>query len=480
MINNQNITVTENGIYTADQGYTGLGTVTVEVPGSSVNAQSKTVYSSGTFTADEFPITYYSYDTTNVSSLEFHPKGNKLWAKSGADVGDVVYDSLDDEGTAPNFTKPIGSIIDSMNQGLSIYINIYNMSGTYLNRGVDTVTTAGNYNYLSSVTVDVGTIRAVGGGLSKNLHITTPIVINSAFFGCNGIETLVCDATDIGGNAFSNTNIRTATFTNYEGAKSIVNDETGYINFDNQTYYSDLSVIQTDGNLEVLNLPEVIILPGNFANNSVPFSYPGHEVSLEINAPKLEGILSGTALGSAYNWETSQHPYNIMKINNIDLMSMKYLGKYFGQVLEEYVSDSDNNITNTLTFQNLEYMGSFFTQVQGNNPSTSNLQNVTTISVPNLKCIVDAANLRFNITSLNLPKIEYIGDNLFDMSVASNITTINIGNTIKNIKSNAFANLNGVTINIDLPQPTGSETNWIADAPWGAQNATINWTGSAI
>lgn len=33
-INNQNITITENGIYTYETGYTGLGTVTVTVSGS--------------------------------------------------------------------------------------------------------------------------------------------------------------------------------------------------------------------------------------------------------------------------------------------------------------------------------------------------------------------------------------------------------------------------------------------------------------
>lgn len=31
-INNQNITITTNGTYTAEQGYTGIGTATVNVP----------------------------------------------------------------------------------------------------------------------------------------------------------------------------------------------------------------------------------------------------------------------------------------------------------------------------------------------------------------------------------------------------------------------------------------------------------------
>lgn len=31
-INNQDLTITENGVYTAEEGYTGIGTATVNVP----------------------------------------------------------------------------------------------------------------------------------------------------------------------------------------------------------------------------------------------------------------------------------------------------------------------------------------------------------------------------------------------------------------------------------------------------------------
>lgn len=44
VIKNQNKTITENGVYTADNGYTGLGVVTVNVPNSgTVELQEKTV-----------------------------------------------------------------------------------------------------------------------------------------------------------------------------------------------------------------------------------------------------------------------------------------------------------------------------------------------------------------------------------------------------------------------------------------------------
>lgn len=51
-INNQDITVTENGQYTADEGYTGLGTVTVDVPDIPPVLQEKSTIQNGTVTPD--------------------------------------------------------------------------------------------------------------------------------------------------------------------------------------------------------------------------------------------------------------------------------------------------------------------------------------------------------------------------------------------------------------------------------------------
>ena len=48
----QNKTVTENGSYSADSGYDGLGTVIVNVSGGQINNQDKTVIENGVYTAD--------------------------------------------------------------------------------------------------------------------------------------------------------------------------------------------------------------------------------------------------------------------------------------------------------------------------------------------------------------------------------------------------------------------------------------------
>lgn len=50
-INNEDITVTQNGVYEAGQGFTGLGTVTVQVSGG-VNNQNKSFAVDGSYTAD--------------------------------------------------------------------------------------------------------------------------------------------------------------------------------------------------------------------------------------------------------------------------------------------------------------------------------------------------------------------------------------------------------------------------------------------
>ena len=54
-IKNQDLTITENGTYSADEGFTGLGTVEVNVPtggGTEINNQDITVTENGTYTAD--------------------------------------------------------------------------------------------------------------------------------------------------------------------------------------------------------------------------------------------------------------------------------------------------------------------------------------------------------------------------------------------------------------------------------------------
>lgn len=63
-INNQDKTVTANGIYTADSGYTGLGEVTVALP-----LDTKTITINGTYNASSDDLQGYSSVTVNVADI---------------------------------------------------------------------------------------------------------------------------------------------------------------------------------------------------------------------------------------------------------------------------------------------------------------------------------------------------------------------------------------------------------------------------
>ena len=93
----QDKTITENGSYTADQNYDGLGTVIVNVAGGTINNQDKTVTQNGTYTADT-GYTGLGEITVNVPQNGVK-KFNSILAmeNSEAEVDDeaVVYNQAD-------------------------------------------------------------------------------------------------------------------------------------------------------------------------------------------------------------------------------------------------------------------------------------------------------------------------------------------------------------------------------------------------
>ena len=74
---------------------------------------------------------------------------------------------------------------------------------------------------------------------------------------------------------------------------------------------------------------------------------------------------------------------------------------------------------------------------------------------------------------VSLPAAQTIGDAVFDVDIA--LTTVTIGSDITSIASNAFSNCTQTDLTININRISGA----ITGAPWGATNATVNWTGTA-
>lgn len=113
------------------------------------------------------------------------------------------------------------------------------------------------------------------------------------------------------------------------------------------------------------------------------------------------------------------------------------------------------------------------TKVSGN--AFSLCSSLESISLPEVKEINAPVFTSCPLKSISMPKIEVLGHDdewwgIFDSFCE--MTTINIPSTIKSIGKHAFDESNITTINI--ARRVGS----ISGAPWGATNATVNWTGT--
>lgn len=439
---------------------------------SSSNPQAKITYKAGLNTYDSGEKTFYSYDTTYVPDYEYHPVTETVWISSNAvEDEDLAYDSkIENDQIVPDFSKPISVILDIVAGYNSIYLKIYGQSGAYIPRKNETYSITYTYDSLNSVTVDYATMKALGVGVGSSIHITTPKTAEYAFVNDQSLQTIVCDSVTIGEGAFIQLwNLQSITLTNYKGATSYT-QENGYISWNNE--YRNILGSQS---LNTLNIPEAVVLSNNFASNTYNNDLFNNVI---INVPKLEGVLGPNFIGSYWSGNNKDKPYSILKYNNIDFRLFKYIGNTLGDLLYDYISDVDNNITNTLTFPNLEYIGQ---NVFDFNYNYNTFDNITTLNLPKLKCSAHYAHLNFNnVTSIDLPEIEFIGNELFSGNMAMFVKTINIGDTCKNIEKNAFFNgVDSAVININLPAPSAGDKSWKADAPWGAKNSTVNWIGTA-
>lgn len=96
---------------------------------------------------------------------------------------------------------------------------------------------------------------------------------------------------------------------------------------------------------------------------------------------------------------------------------------------------------------------------------------LTNISLPSVKSIgYTAFGFCRSLPPCELPAVVKIDDYAFQNDIK--LTSINIGPNITTIASKAFQNSGLKTINIERTADA------VSGAPWGATNATVNWTGT--
>ena len=95
------------------------------------------------------------------------------------------------------------------------------------------------------------------------------------------------------------------------------------------------------------------------------------------------------------------------------------------------------------------------------------------IYLPEVKEITAMAFYSSGLKSISMPKVEMLSSG-YDESIFLHcpMTVINIPSTIKSIGESAFYGSNLTTITIDR------KADAISGSPWGATNATVNWTGT--
>lgn len=163
-IRNQNKTITENGTYTADSGYTGLGTVTVDVASGGGNFSKCT---SGTITPlgqineiehglGEIPKMFMWVVTFNHTMT-----GRLMGASASLFSDEQAYDTADASEYAPYYTRLAFILIDGI---------VYSYSANALiDWGFFTKGTLANNEHTSVYPISIDESKFVGGSRTNSI-----------------------------------------------------------------------------------------------------------------------------------------------------------------------------------------------------------------------------------------------------------------------------------------------------------------------
>lgn len=255
-IKNQDITITENGTYTAESGYTGIGTATVNVPQPTgeINITSNSI------------VDVTNYATANVNV----PTGSQQ--KFGATIdnflGNVAQDGSLEEAVG-NLNIVFSGVTTLNNTALTgkfMYDTGYNIGNTQLVKSVsfpDLKTITGQ-NALYETFKNQQLLESVSFPELETIS-STQYAVSSCFYGCSSLKNVSFQKlkTDSGNfnsfySMFSNcTNLETVSFSSIESCSS--REGFGYI-------FSNCSKLTSVDFSKLNSIPQRTVFKNAFSN----------------------------------------------------------------------------------------------------------------------------------------------------------------------------------------------------------------------
>jgi hypothetical protein len=251
-INNQDKTITENGTYTADEGYTGLGTVSVDVPEPVL--ESLSVAKNGTYTAQP-GVDGYSQVTVNVTRDD------------QADIEEQFIRAIERDSS-----KPVTKLPDGLTKiGNYAFETCGSLAITEL---PTSITSIGDYAFRNCINMTLDSlptsITSIGSGAFNNCSKITITSIpegvtkinNGAFGNCHGIRefTFPAGVKSVDNFSLSSSNLSAVTF---KGKPTTIGSSAFYACFNPLT----INVPWAEG--------EVANAPWGATNATINYNYTG-------------------------------------------------------------------------------------------------------------------------------------------------------------------------------------------------------------
>lgn len=412
-INNQDKTITSNGVYTADEGYTGLGEVTVSVPQTEL--QTRTFVENGTYNAPDGIA--YNEVTINVPQPVF-----KTQEKTATTNGEIVPDSGFD--------------------GLSkVTVNVEGSGGTTPTGSIN-ITENGSYDVTDYAQAVVIVPQESSGEIPSDVE---DFIVNRDHSGEDGVfDTL----TTIGSGAFAGVTYNSLSFPNVTkvGSYAFIKADVYALIFPNlvvlktgSSNNSAFSGIIT--NYTTFDLPKIT----QFSTHCFDNTYID-----QINAPLITSLSNYCFNGADFNTNVS---INIGQLTSIGASCFRNAGIYS-------TNFDFSNLTDLPTYS---FAGVTTAENSDDIDLTFNFNMVSTVGT---SCFKGS----YYISVLDFPVLTSIGGTAFQD--CTSLTKIWIPATCTKINLNAFKGCDKYTLTI-YTEHVSKPSGW--SSSWNPSNCTVVW-----